>query len=108
MSTTQPKPSEAMTPQSGLPPLDEQVVVITGASSGIGRETALLLARRGASVVAAARNEEALTSLVAEIERSGGRAEAVVTDVVSLNASARTDAAWPAPCVPLVARTVIR
>jgi short-subunit dehydrogenase len=62
-------------------PLREQVVVITGASQGIGRETALLLARRGSSVVAAARNEEALGTLAAEIERSGGQVETVVADV---------------------------
>src|SRR5256885_16826247 len=62
-------------------PLGEQVVVVTGASQGIGRETALLLGRRGASVVAAARNEEALRTLAAEVGREGGRVEPVVTDV---------------------------
>jgi short-subunit dehydrogenase len=62
-------------------PLAEQVVVITGASSGIGRETAELLAERGASVVVAARNETALDTLVTEIEGRGGRAERVVADV---------------------------
>lgn len=62
-------------------PLDEQVVVITGASQGIGRETALLLARRGSAVVAAARNEEALGTLADEIQRSGGQVETVVVDV---------------------------
>jgi NAD(P)-dependent dehydrogenase (short-subunit alcohol dehydrogenase family) len=62
-------------------PLSQQVVVITGASQGIGRETALRIARRGAAVVAAARNEEAPTSLTAEITDEGGRAEAVPTDV---------------------------
>jgi short-subunit dehydrogenase len=62
-------------------PIHEQVVVITGASQGIGRETALLLARRGAAIVAAARNEAALETLRDEIERAGGRAEAVVADV---------------------------
>ena len=63
------------------PPLHEQVVVITGASQGIGRETATELARRGASVVVAARNEVALHTLSADIERSGGQVEAVVADV---------------------------
>jgi short-subunit dehydrogenase len=61
--------------------LSEQVVVITGASQGIGRETALEMARRGARVVAAARNQEALTTLVEQIENDGGHAEAVVADV---------------------------
>jgi NAD(P)-dependent dehydrogenase (short-subunit alcohol dehydrogenase family) len=49
--------------------LFEQVVVLTGASSGVGRETALQLAEDGGTVVAAARNAEALT---AEVERLGG------------------------------------
>jgi short-subunit dehydrogenase len=62
-------------------PLNEQVVVVTGASQGIGRETALRLGRRGAAVVAASRNEEALSTLVDEVAGAGGRAEAVPTDV---------------------------
>jgi short-subunit dehydrogenase len=63
------------------PQLGDQVVVITGASQGIGRETALQLAVRGASIVIAARNEEALQQLAAQVERLGGEAEPVVTDV---------------------------
>jgi short-subunit dehydrogenase len=66
-------------------PLDQQVVVITGASQGIGRETALHLASRGAKVVAAARNGEALAALVQEIHERGGTAEAVVTDVAEFD-----------------------
>jgi NAD(P)-dependent dehydrogenase (short-subunit alcohol dehydrogenase family) len=62
-------------------PLHEQVVVILGASSGIGRATALELARKGAAVVCASRGEEALRTLVEEIEGSGGRAAAVPTDI---------------------------
>jgi short-subunit dehydrogenase len=62
-------------------PLNEQVVVITGASSGIGRETALYLAGKGATVVAAARREDALDSLVSEIEALGGTAKVIPTDV---------------------------
>ncbi len=60
--------------------LKESVAVITGASSGIGRATALDFASRGASVVLASRRAEALADLVTEIERQGGRALAVPTD----------------------------
>jgi short-subunit dehydrogenase len=63
------------------PPIDEQVVVITGASQGIGRETALELARRGASVVAVARNQEALEALAGEGRGLEGRIEPLVADV---------------------------
>ncbi|MFL5761131.1 MAG: SDR family oxidoreductase [Thermomicrobiales bacterium] len=59
----------------------EQVVVITGASSGIGRETAIAFGRQGASVVLAARNETALNEVAREVERLGGQALPVVTDV---------------------------
>ena len=62
-------------------PIHDQVVVVVGASQGIGRATALTLAERGARLVVAARNEEALGTLVAEIEAEGGVAEAVVADV---------------------------
>src|SRR5690349_20938113 len=62
-------------------PLNEQVVVLTGASSGIGREAAVLFGGRGASVVLAARDEAALHAVAAEVERAGGRAHVVPTDV---------------------------
>jgi len=62
-------------------PLAEQVVVVTGASSGIGRATAVLMGARGASVAVAARNGEALDEVVREIDRLGGHGLAVVTDV---------------------------
>jgi NAD(P)-dependent dehydrogenase (short-subunit alcohol dehydrogenase family) len=62
-------------------PISQQVVVVTGASSGIGRETAQQLARRGASVVLAARPSAALDAAAAEVEALGGTALAVPTDV---------------------------
>ncbi|WP_250002967.1 SDR family oxidoreductase [Actinoplanes sp. M2I2] len=62
-------------------PVSEQVVVITGASSGIGRATALAFAARGAKVVCAARSGEALDTLVRQIRADGGLAVAAPTDV---------------------------
>ncbi|ELZ07571.1 SDR family oxidoreductase [Natrialba aegyptia] len=64
-----------------LKPLDEQVIVITGASSGIGLTTARMAADRGARLVLAARSETALAELTEEIRREGGDAEYVVADV---------------------------
>lgn len=54
---------------------------ITGASSGIGRATAKLLAKHGAFVVLGARNEKALAAIVDEITIAGGKAALKVTDV---------------------------
>ncbi len=59
----------------------DQVVVVVGASSGIGRASALAFARQGASVVCAARGVRALDSLVHEITNGGGTAISVPTDV---------------------------
>ena len=64
-----------------LKKVSEQVIVITGASSGIGLATARHAARRGAKLVLAARNAQALDELVREIEQSGGEALRIVADV---------------------------
>ena len=61
-------------------PLSEQVLVVTGASSGLGRAIARLAAERGAKVVVTGRNEEALANCVEEIERAGSEALAVPAD----------------------------
>ena len=63
-----------------LKPLNQQVVVVFGASSGIGREAALRFTRRGAKVVVAARSRAGLSSLVNEIGRSGGESSWVIAD----------------------------
>ncbi|HEX2462855.1 MAG TPA: SDR family oxidoreductase, partial [Vicinamibacterales bacterium] len=67
-----------------LKPISEQVVVITGASSGIGLVTARGAARAGARVVLAARNEADLRHAVDAIRREGGRASYVVADVANV------------------------
>ena len=62
-------------------PLVGRHVIITGASSGIGRASAIAVAERGATVFALARNAEALDELIAEICASGGQAYAFTCDV---------------------------
>lgn len=61
--------------------IEGKVVAITGASSGIGEATALLLAARGAKVVLGARRPERLEALAARIEEAGGEAAWARTDV---------------------------
>ena len=61
--------------------LTDKIALITGASQGIGRATALALAAAGAKVALAARNTEKLATLVTEIESAGGTALAVPMDV---------------------------
>src|SRR5687768_1284668 len=66
-----------------LKQLADQVIVITGASSGIGLVTARMAAERGARVLLAARNEVDLTRAVEEIRRHGGRAVHATADVAN-------------------------
>lgn len=64
-----------------LKPLHQQVMVITGATSGIGLATALAAARRGTKLVLAARNEEELEKVVQQVKNIGSQAISVVADV---------------------------
>jgi len=64
-----------------LKKLDEQVIVLTGATSGIGLVTARLAAKQGAKLVLAARNADALHRLADEINADGGHAHSVPVDV---------------------------
>ena len=66
---------------SQLRPLAEQIIVLTGASSGIGLCTAQLAAERGARLVLVARSGDVLEQLVAEIAANGGTAIAAIADV---------------------------
>ncbi len=61
--------------------LTGKVAIVTGASSGIGYETARLFAREGAKLVVTARRQAELNALVADIERDGGEAVAVAGDI---------------------------
>ena len=63
--------------------LKDKVALVTGASQGIGRDTALSLAQAGAKVAVAARNEEKLAALVAEITATGAEALALKMDVAN-------------------------
>jgi len=71
---------------SDFKPIDQQVIVITGASSGIGLATAAAAAQRGAIVALLARSEQTLHELVDDINASGGRAIAIAVDVGDIDA----------------------
>jgi NAD(P)-dependent dehydrogenase (short-subunit alcohol dehydrogenase family) len=63
--------------------LADKIIIVTGASRGIGRAIALRLAREGGKLVLAARNETALAKVVAEIESGGGTATSFAADLRS-------------------------
>ena len=67
--------------------LTDRVVIVTGASSGIGEATALLLARSGARVVAVGRDPARLHSVVEQIVRDGGTAHPVTADLIDADAA---------------------
>jgi len=66
---------------NAIRPLEGRRALVTGASRGIGAEIARAMARAGAAVVLAARDEEALARVAAEIQSDGGRAVVAATDV---------------------------
>lgn len=72
-----------------LKPLSEQILVITGASSGNGLATAQEAVRRGASVVLAARNEKALKQIAGELRSAGGKVAVCAVDVADDAAAQR-------------------
>jgi NAD(P)-dependent dehydrogenase (short-subunit alcohol dehydrogenase family) len=69
--------------------MDGKVAIVTGASSGIGRASALRMAQEGADVVAVGRDEQALRDVAAELESAGRRVTVVAMDVTSADAPAR-------------------
>jgi NAD(P)-dependent dehydrogenase (short-subunit alcohol dehydrogenase family) len=70
-----------------------QQVIVTGASSGIGRAAALRFGRDGASVLVVGRSEPELAEVAAAVEREGGKSAALVADVTAADAPARIVAA---------------
>lgn len=80
-------------PAVRLKPLSEQVIVITGASSGIGLATARAAAKAGAKVVMTARNLDALTATKAEPEVKGSAVEIIAVDIAEADAAERIAAA---------------
>src|SRR5688500_12136709 len=66
-------------------PMDRRVVIITGASSGIGAAVAREAVRKGFAVVLAARRTERIEALAAELRQAGGDALAVTTDISRLD-----------------------
>jgi NADP-dependent 3-hydroxy acid dehydrogenase YdfG len=61
--------------------IDGKVIVITGASSGVGESSARLLSSQGATLVLGARRAERIQTLADELKAKGGKALAVATDV---------------------------
>jgi 3-oxoacyl-[acyl-carrier protein] reductase len=70
--------------------LENKIAVITGASRGIGRASALALSREGAVAVGVARTKSELDSLAAEIEKAGGKSGSIVADVTQASQVAAT------------------
>ena len=69
--------------------LQDQRVLVTGATAGIGQETAKLFARRGASVIVTGRDTQRGAQTVAAIEAEGGRAEFIAADLTDIESVRR-------------------
>src|SRR5690606_37184167 len=81
----QPLPGSRVAPpatrRTGMASLDGKVALVTGAGSGIGKATALALAREGAALIVMSRTQAEVEATAAEIEQAGGRAWAATADV---------------------------
>ncbi len=64
--------------------MKDKTVVITGATSGLGRATALQLAQKGASVVIIARSNTKANEVITEIEKEGGKGQFIISDLSSM------------------------
>ena len=64
--------------------MKDKTVVITGATSGLGRATTLQLAQKGASVVIIARSNTKANEVIKEIEKEGGKGQFIISDLLSM------------------------
>jgi NAD(P)-dependent dehydrogenase (short-subunit alcohol dehydrogenase family) len=64
--------------------MKDKIVAITGATSGLGRATALQLAKKGASVVIIARSNNKANQVIKEIEKEGGKGQFIISDLSSM------------------------
>ncbi len=70
--------------------MKDKTVVITGATSGLGRATALQLAQQGASVVIIARSNTKANEVIKEIEKEGGKGQSIISDLSSMKDTKKT------------------
>src|ERR1700760_1319107 len=90
---------------SGLFDVSKEIILVTGASQGLGRQFARVLSAHGAAVALAARQIAKLDGLAQEIRAAGGRAAAVqmdVTDIASIGKAIETAGAAPGPVSVLI------
>lgn len=76
--------------ETGRKELRGKVALVTGAGSGIGKATALLMAREGANVIALSRTDDEIDQTVAEIKQAGGEALSITADISSVEDMQRT------------------